>query len=176
MTTATASEARFVAWLSEHGGIIHKIARAYAVRSVDQAELVQEIRLQLWRSLSAFRAESKASTWIYRVSLNTAMTWRRDMATRMRRIEPGADLAQVPANVATPADTADEGEMLARLYAAIHAVADFDRALVLLMLDGLSYREIGEVTGLTENHVGVALTRARRRLGELMKGITDELE
>ena len=53
---------------------------------------------------------------------------------------------------------------------------DFDRALVLLMLDGLAYREIAEVTGLTENHVGVALTRARKRLAALLKGVTDELE
>lgn len=52
----------------------------------------------------------------------------------------------------------------------------FDRALVLLSLDGLAYREIAEITGLTENHVGVALTRARKRLAELMKGVTDELE
>lgn len=51
-----------------------------------------------------------------------------------------------------------------------------DRALVLLSLDGLAYREIAEITGLTENHVGVALTRARQRLAELLKGVTDELE
>ena len=176
MTRAAESEARFAAWLTEHGGIIHKITRAYAVRDGDQAELLQEIRLQLWRSVPAFRAEAKASTWIYRVSLNTAMTWRRDAATRTRWIEPDADLDHVPTGAATPAETADQAEVVARLYAAIHAMADFDRALVLLMLDGLSYREIGEVTGLTENHVGVALTRARKRLGELMKGVTDELE
>ncbi len=51
---------------------------------------------------------------------------------------------------------------------------DFDRALVLLMLDGLAYREIADVTGMTENHVVVALTRARKRFAEQMKGITDE--
>ncbi len=53
---------------------------------------------------------------------------------------------------------------------------DFERALVLLSLDELTYREIAEITGLTENHVGVALTRARKRLATLMKGVTDELE
>jgi RNA polymerase sigma-70 factor (ECF subfamily) len=82
----------------------------------------------------------------------------------------------VPTGAASPADTADQAEVVARLYAAIHAMADFDRALVLLLLDGLAYREIAEVVGLTENHVGVALTRARKRLAELMKGVTDELE
>lgn len=169
MTHAAESEARFAAWLAEYGGIIHKITRAYAVRAVDQAELLQEIRLQLWRSLPAFRAEAKVSTWIYRVSLNTAMSWRRDAAARTRWIEPDADVAQVPTSAATPAETADQAEVIARLYAAIHAMTDFDRALVLLLLDGLAYREIAEVTGLTENHVGVALTRARKRLTEFFE-------
>ncbi len=175
MSHAAETEARFATWLAEYGGIIHKITRAYAVRDVDQAELLQEIRLQLWRSLPAFRAEAKVSTWIYRVSLNTAMTWRRDAAARTRWIEPDADVTHVPTGAATPAETADQAEVVARLYAAIHAMADFDRALVLLLLDGLAYREIAEVTGLTENHVGVALTRARKRLTELLKGISHEL-
>jgi len=176
MSHAAEIEVRFDTWLAKYGGIIHKITRAYAVRAVDQAELLQEIRLQLWRSVSAFRAEAKASTWIYRVSLNTAMTWRRDAAARTRWIEPDADVTHVPTGAATPAETADQAEVVARLYEAIHAMADFDRALALLLLDGLTYREIAEVVGLTENHVGVALTRARKRLAELMKGITDELE
>lgn len=173
---AVESEARFAAWLAEYGGIIHKITRAYAVRAVDQAELLQEIRLQLWRSLPSFRAEAKPSTWIYRVSLNTAMTWRRDGVARSRWIEPDADLTRVASSAATPAETADQTEVVARLYAAIHAMTDFDRALVLLLLDGLAYREIAEVTGLTENHVGVALTRARKRLSAQLKGISHELE
>jgi hypothetical protein len=92
------------------------------------------------------------------------MTWRRDAAARTRWIEPDADVTHVPTGAATPAETADQAEVVARLYAAIHAMADFDRALVLLLLDGLAYREIAEVVGLTENHVGVALTRARKRL------------
>jgi len=66
--------------------------------------------------------------------------------------------------------------MLDKLYAAIHALKEGDRALLLLSLDGVAYREIGDITGLTENHVGVALTRARQRLGKIMKGITNELE
>jgi RNA polymerase sigma-70 factor (ECF subfamily) len=52
----------------------------------------------------------------------------------------------------------------------------FDRSLVLLSLDGLAYREISEITGLSENNVGVSLTRARKRLAGFMKGVTDELE
>lgn len=91
-------------------------------------------------------------------------------------MELGLDLGQMAANSATPAEAVDRRDMIEKLYGAIHAMDDFDRALVLLMLEGLPYAEIAEVTGLTENHVGVALTRARRRLATLMKGVIDELE
>jgi RNA polymerase sigma-70 factor (ECF subfamily) len=132
--------------------------------------------LQLWISLASYAGQAKPSTWIYRVCLNTALTWRRGAARRERRIEPGADISQVAAQAASPAEQAGEREMLERLYAAIHALPDSDRALVLLSLDGLAYREIAEITGLNENQVGVALTRARKRLARLLKGVTDELE
>jgi RNA polymerase sigma-70 factor (ECF subfamily) len=66
--------------------------------------------------------------------------------------------------------------LIERLYAAIRIMPGLERALVLLMLDDLSYREMAEITGLTENQVGVGLTRARKRLAGLMKGVIDEVE
>lgn len=132
--------------------------------------------MQLWISLPSYAGQAKPSTWIYRVCLNTALTWRRGTARRENRIEPAADITRVAADAGTPAERAGERELLEKLYAAIHALPDFDRALVLLSLDGLAYREIGEITGLTEDHVGVALTRTRKRLATLLKGVTDELE
>jgi len=116
------------------------------------------------------------STWIYRVCLNTALAWRRTTTRRENRIEASADLSQMTTHAPSPAESAAKRELLEKLYAAIHDMPDFDRALVLLMLDGLAYRDIAEITGLTENHVGVALTRARKRLAELLKGVTNELE
>ena len=166
----------FQAWLEEHRGIVVKVTRSFAPLPADAADLQQEMLLQLWTSLSSFAGQAKPSTWIYRICLNTALTWRRGTARRERRIEPGADLARLPTGTASPADRAGDEEMLDQLYAAIHALPMFDRALMLLALDGLAYREIAEITGLTENHVGVSLTRARQRLAELMKGVTDELE
>jgi RNA polymerase sigma factor (sigma-70 family) len=176
MITEVQSEVRFSILLKEYGGILHKVARAYAAEPVDQADLFQEMTLQLWTSLPAFRGESTASTWIYRVCLHTALTRRRRAWRRERDIQPGVDLSHVRAAAATPAESAGQRELVEKLYAAIQAMPDFDRALVLLMLEGLAYREIADVTGLTENHVGVALTRARKRLAALMKGVTDELE
>jgi RNA polymerase sigma-70 factor (ECF subfamily) len=167
---------QFTAWMEEHRGILVKIARSFARNPADAADLEQEMMLQLWVTMGQFSGESKASTWIYRVCLNTALNWHRGTGRRERRFESGADVAECPAGGASPAEAAAKLDLLEQLYGAIRSMPDFDRALILLMLDGLAYREISEVTGLTENHVGVVLTRARAKLAERLKGISHELE
>ena len=175
MSPTAVHDSLFAAWLEAHRGIVVKVTRAFASSATDAADLEQELLLQLWLSTPAYASQAKPSTWIYRVCLNTALTWRRGTTRREKRLDPSADLNRLPARTPSPADRAGEHELLEQLYAAIHALPEFDRALILLSLDGLSYREIAEVTGLTENHVGVALTRTRKRLAALMKGVTDEL-
>jgi RNA polymerase sigma-70 factor (ECF subfamily) len=167
---------RFTTWLEEHRGIFLKIARAYAAASLDQADLLQEMQLQVWRSLASFRGQARPSTWIYRVCLNTALTWRRDEQQHRSRVQTNEQLPEFPSNESRPGWSHEEAELLGQLYAAIRQLALAERSLVLLALDGLSYREMAEVTGLTENHVGVALTRARDKLAARLKGIRDELE
>jgi RNA polymerase sigma-70 factor (ECF subfamily) len=176
MSTTPDHAARFQSWLEEHRGIVVKVARSFAPVAADAADLQQEMLLQLWASLASYAGQAKPSTWIYRVCLNTALSWRRGTARRENRLQRDADLEAIAASAGSPADHAGDGEVLDQLYTAIHALPMFDRALVLLALDGLAYREIAEITGLTENHVGVSLTRARKRLAELMKGVTNELE
>jgi RNA polymerase sigma-70 factor (ECF subfamily) len=177
MSSSLDHESPFQRWLEEHRGIVVKVARSFAQSPSDVADLQQEAMLQLWISLPSYAGQAKPSTWIYRVCLNTALTWRRGTVRRERRIEPASGCrARVPADGRDPGRARGERELLEKLYAAIHALPDFDRALVLLSLDGLAYREIAEITGLNENQVGVALTRARQRLARLMKGVTDELE
>ena len=176
MSSAREKTALFKAWLEEHRGILIKVTRSFAPAPADAADLQQEMRLQLWTSISSYAGQAKPSTWIYRVCLNTALTWRRGRTRREQHIEPDADIARLPTPAATPADQAGDEELVNQLYAAIHALPMFDRALMLLALDGLAYREIAEITGLTENHVGVSLTRARQRVAQLMKGVTHEIE
>ncbi len=176
MSPSADHDSLFQRWLEDHRGIIVKVTRSFTSTPADGADLQQELLLKLWLSLPAFAGQSKPSTWIYRVCLNTALTWRRGTTRREKRIEPGVDLASVPTDAASPADRAGDRELLEKLFAAIHALPVSERALILLSLDGLAYREIADITGLTDNHVGVALTRARKRLAEHMKGVTNELE
>jgi RNA polymerase sigma-70 factor (ECF subfamily) len=152
------------------------VTRSFARGESDVAELQQEMMFQLWLSLPRYAGQAKPSTWIYRVCLNTALTWRRGAQRRDRRIEPEADVSLLAADAVTPAESAGNKDLLEQLYSALQTMPPSERALVLLMLDGLAYREIAEVTGLTENHVGVALTRARKHLAVLLKGVADELE
>lgn len=165
----------FAGWIEDHAGILHKVAQIYARNEVEAEEMRHEMLTQLWVSAPTYNRQAKVSTWIYRVCLNTALMWRRGVGRRERRFDTDADVEQLGSGAANPAESAARTDLLTQLYRAIHRLTDSDRALVLLMLDGLAYREIAEVTGLTENHVGVALTRARKRLAGSMKGLTDEL-
>jgi RNA polymerase sigma-70 factor (ECF subfamily) len=175
MTSLPESPSPLAGWLQEHRGIFMKVARSFARGDAEVAELQQEMLFQLWLSLRGFSGQAKPSTWIYRVCLNTALTWRRSTTRRERHFDEAASLEDLAAAGRSPAESAERKEWLEKLYAALRLLAETERALVVLMLDGLSYREIADVTGLTENHVGVALTRARRRLAEHLKGVTDEL-
>jgi RNA polymerase sigma-70 factor, ECF subfamily len=176
MSHLPAHAALFQSWLDAHRGLVVKVARSFASTPADVGDLQQELLLQLWLALPSFEGQAKVSTWIYRVCLNTALTWRRGTRRREGRLDRDADLTHFATDSASPAEHTGDRELLDQLYAAIHALPDADRALVLLLLDGLPYREIAEITGLTENHVGVALTRARKRLAAQMKGLINELD
>jgi RNA polymerase sigma-70 factor (ECF subfamily) len=175
VSTNADQDARFREWFEAHRAIVGKVARSFAPQEGEVSQLEQELWFQIWLSIPAFAGEAKPATWIYRVCLNTALTWRRGIARRERRFETGADFARIAEERASPADHAGDRDLLEKLYGAIRLLPDSDRALVLLSLDGLAHREIAEITGLTENHVGVALLRARKRLAASMKGLVDEL-
>jgi RNA polymerase sigma factor (sigma-70 family) len=154
------SDERFQAWMSEHIGVLHRIARAFAA-GADQHDLLQELLLAVWRAAPAFRGDSAPSTFIFRVAHNCALSWRRGEAKRrFRRTE--YERLRVD-------EGAGEDPLLARLYAAIRQLETLDRSLVLLSLEGQSYAEIGAIHGLSETNVGARLTRARRKLAQTME-------
>lgn len=169
-------EVVFKEWLIAYGGAIWKVARAYTHSPEDAQDLSQEISLQLWRSLPRFEQRSSPATWVYRVALNTGLAWRRNRAADAARSSTSSTAIDEVAGPGVPvADRAVSEERIEQLYAAIRQLPRADAALVLLSLDGLSYREISEIVGLSESHVGVKLCRARKALHELLKEDGDEL-
>jgi RNA polymerase sigma-70 factor (ECF subfamily) len=157
-------------WLDAHKAILFKVARAYGANHSDRQDLFQEIALQLWHSVTAYRGSCAATTWIYRVALNTAMAWNR----KERKHARGRQDIDVAAELLVSIPTRDP-----RLEWIYQRIAEFDevnRSLALLMLDGFSYRDMSQILGLTESNVGVKITRIKAALAaQLAKEQHDEL-
>jgi RNA polymerase sigma-70 factor (ECF subfamily) len=162
-------ESLFTRCVVEHGGIIVKVARAYTLTPEDSQDLVQEILLQAWRSMPNFRRECAASTWLYRVALNTALGWVRKERRRRASREPIFAVDSVLASGPDGPQLAAEREAVERLYAAIRQLPKTDAALVLLYLDDFTYRQMADVLGISETNVGVKLNRAKKALAQLLK-------
>jgi RNA polymerase sigma-70 factor (ECF subfamily) len=175
MESASTLESQFVSRLREHRNILLKVAGSFATEAADQADLFQDMAVAIWRSLPGFKGQSKPSTWIYRVCLNTALTWRRSEEKHQRRQSPLDLVPELRCGSPLPGRAQEEDELLRKVYQAMRTLPAAERSLTILLLDGLSYQEISEITGMTENHVGVALTRIRKKLAESLKEVRDEL-
>jgi RNA polymerase sigma-70 factor, ECF subfamily len=161
-------ERQFRQWLGEHKGLLVKVVRAFAEGPTDQDDLFQEVLLQVWLSLPNFRDDSKPTTWLYRVALNTALAWKRSEKKRHGRQDP-LPISDSAAQMTTSADMERDSQVVEQLYAAIRALPLAKRALVVLYLDGFTYREISEVVGISESNVGVSLNRIKRELAAEIK-------
>lgn len=146
---------------------ISRICRSWTRTREDFQDLRSEVFLALWRSLPSFDGRSSQDSWLYRVTLNTALFHAR---TRRRRGGPevGFDEASEPSAAPDVASRLEESERWRLLRTALDRLGGVDRSLITLWLEELSYRQIAEVTGLSENHVGVALHRARKKLAQLI--------
>lgn len=167
-----AEQQRFSDWLGEHGAIVHHVVNGFASGD-DRNDLLQEVLLAVWKSIPAFRGQAKPTTYLYRVCHNAALLWIRTEKNYRRRVEQFGALAPTESGGGTDSLT---DERLARLYSAIHQLKPLERSLILLSLDGLSYREMAEVLGLSESNVGVKLNRIKTQLTQTLKGNENEPE
>ncbi len=153
----------FLLMLEKNKRRLAAIARSYAAAE-DCEDLFQEILLQIWRSLDSFEGRAALDTWVFRVALNTAITYRRNAVKHTRHIVSHADLSVLPGD-AWQSESGHEREMQL-LSEFIFTLKKVDRALFLLYLEDLSYMQISEITGLSENNVGVRLNRIKRNFME----------
>jgi RNA polymerase sigma factor (sigma-70 family) len=163
---------RFAEWLRDHSAIVHHVVNGFASGD-DRNDLLQEVLLAVWKSIPAFRGQAKPTTYLYRVSHNAALLWIRTEKNYRRRIEQFG--ATAPETLTGNNDSLAD-ERLAKIYSAIHLLKPLDRSLILMALDGLSYREIAEVLGLSESNVGVKLNRIKTQLTQTLKGNEHEHE
>lgn len=154
-------EQRYLALLGRMNGAIHRICSVYAHDPSMMDDLVQDVRLEIWKSMDRFENRSMLTTYVYRIALNTAMRHQ----ARMRRLPKPTDV--IPEAIDEADDTADE--RLGRLRQALARLSEADRGLMSLVLEGLPYADIAAILDTNPNAVGVRITRAKQRLMTYMK-------
>lgn len=157
-------EHEFVSNLEKHQNIVHKICRMYTNDQESHNDLFQEITIQLWNAYPKFRGDSKFSTWMYRVALNTAITLYRKSKKDLRTQNYDEVSFKIKAD-----DYNDEVEkQLQLMYKAVKELNDIDKALVFLYLEDQSYREISEMLGISEVNARVKMNRIKKALRNIL--------
>jgi len=168
LNSTPVDEHKFLELVNENRNRILRICRVYSWNSADQDDLYQEILFQIWRGLPGLKEKQFANTWLYRVAINTAISFVRKRATGSSRVVhfEHADLTRtIESQQAIEENTDDR---IANLYTAIYKLNPLEKALVTLFLEDFTYEQIAEATGINANNVGVMLHRAKKKLSCLM--------
>lgn len=170
MNSSRADHDRFLSLLETHQRPLLKVCWAYAGSSHDRDDLLQEIVGRLWSAFETYDPSRTFMTWMYRVALNVAIDFQR----RRRRWGRTTNLGE--ADTSLPAATTDETEQSQQLRELLDGQSAADRAILLLYLEGHSYREIGDVLGISESNVGTRLNRLRNSLRQSARRAAGEVE
>lgn len=157
-------EHKFVTELETNQNIVHKVCSLYTSDQDAHNDLFQEITIQLWKAYPKFRGDSKFSTWMYRVALNTAITLYR----KSKRSVPTQNYDSVIFKIKADEYDATEEQQLKLMYNAIRQLGDIDKALVFLYLEEKDYAEIAETLGISEVNARVKMNRIKNKLRTIL--------
>jgi len=158
-------EEEFDRLVYDNQGLIWKVCNSFFPDEEDRKDLFQDILLKLWMGRLSFEGKSKISTWIYRVSLNQAID--KSRKTKMKTIElttPISDQISEKSN--------NSSYDIEALYLAISQLRPLEKAMIVLHLEQLSYKEIAEIIGISEKNVSVKLVRVKEKLKQKYQIIT----
>ena len=158
------TKGEFIRTIKENEGIIYKVTRLYTNSTEDQKDLYQEIVYQLWKSYGSFKENSKISTWMYRVALNTAISNLKKEKRKGTRIA----IDNFVLNRIDQVDTVMD-ERITLLYAQIKKLSIVEKGIILLHLEGKNYDEIATITGFTSTNIGTRLGRIKNKLRSQIK-------
>lgn len=145
-------------------GIIIKISRAYTTIAQDREDLINDITLELWKSFKSFKGNSKISTWVYRVALNTAMNYKR----KKKNDSLFFSIHDFKKNDTFPwLIEQDNSSDIEILYQCINELNEINKAIILLYLDGNSHDEISDITGISRTNVGTRISRIKEQIKNL---------
>lgn len=137
----------------------------YTSSVTDRQDLFQEIIIQLWKTFENFRGDAKISTWLYRVSLNTAITILRKEKKFIQTYEP----SKLPSNISDAAYSYIAEEQLQQLYSSIAQLNEIEKAIVMLYLEDRPYEEMNAILGINEGNLRVKMNRIKEKLRQLTK-------
>ena len=143
--------------MEQHKQIIYKVCFMYASDDETVNDLFQEVTLNLWKSFSRFRGDSKVTTWVYRIAVNTCISWLRVSGKRIKTVPLTFSMTELLSDE-------QEKENLRELYALINRLGKLERALILLWLEERSYEEIAETLDISVSNVGVRINRIKAKL------------
>lgn len=152
-------EVVFTNLIREHQGLLYKVTSIYTDNKEDQEDLFQEVVFQLWKYFDSFLNDAKITTWMYRVAMNTSITF----IKKKKRRPDSVPVAEVFIN---ESDTHDEvfEERLRLLYQHLKYLNTLEKGLIFLLLEGKSYNEIAQITGLSASNVGTKISRVKKKL------------
>ena len=160
-------EKNFLFLLEKHKGILLKVARMYMSTEEGQKDLEQEIIIRLWRSYDSFKGESAFSTWMYRVAINTAITffrkekkWNETFFQRNVVDQPVTEYDRTP------------DRQMELFYEAVHQLKPIEKAIIFYLLEGLSHQDIGQNLGISEGNARIKSMRTKDKLQNLLKDKT----
>jgi len=149
-------EKEFTELLYQNQGIVRKICNLYFNNRFDTDDYQQELIIQLWKAYPSFKNESKFSTWMYRVCLNSAID-----LLRKEKAQPNLIQFDNHDYFKIPDENNESRENHEKLYQAINKLSEIDKAIITLYLDEFSYKEIAEIVGLSETNIGVKINRIK---------------
>lgn len=159
------TETTFLKLINRHKGILYKASRIYADSVEDREDLQQEILIQLWKSYQNFKGNSEFSTWMYRVAINTAITYLKKEKQRSSNhtdVPHHFDVQQEDYN-----PTKDR--QLEIFYSAVQELNPLEKAVIFYFMEGMSHKEIGNNLGLSEGNARVKLNRTKEKIQQIIK-------
>jgi len=159
-------ENKFLSVIDNHKGILYKVANNYGKNSEDRKDLIQEIIYQLWKAFDNYNPQFQYSTWIYRISLNTAISFYRKERTITQNKVDIDDSLLVVSDILFNQEMEDNLNLLQHF---IYELKEMDKAIMLLYLEQKSHKEIAEIIGISESNVGTKVSRIKLLLSQKFK-------
>jgi len=154
---------KFISVIKENQKLIYKVCNSYCSNPDNRKDLEQEILVQLWQSFKKFDGRIKLSTWIYKIALNTAISfYRRNGKHNNNRVKLDALIISLQ----NFEDNSEQSELISTLYRFIEKLNGLDKALILLYLDNKKHKEIAETLGISETNVATKISRIKKTLRE----------